>query len=85
MMKLMSVEKWWNEIYTEENARNSDKNLRRLRFVHHETHMERGRRELGSLALEDERLAACATELPLLLDIILYYSRYEETVYRFIV
>ena len=31
-----------------ENARNPEKNLPRPRFVHHETHMEGPRRELGT-------------------------------------
>ena len=35
----------WN-FETGENGRNSEKNLSRLRFVHHETHMEWPRREL---------------------------------------
>ena len=31
-----------------ENGRNPEKNLPRPRFVHHETHMESPRRELGT-------------------------------------
>ena len=44
-----------------ENGRNPVKNLPRTRFVHHETHMEGRRRELGTLAVGGERLTACAT------------------------
>ena len=48
-----------------ENVRNPVKNLPRSRFVHHETHVEGPRRELGTPAVGDERLAACATRPPL--------------------
>ena len=44
-----------------ENGRNPVKNLARPRFVHHETHMEGPRRELGIQAVGGERLTACAT------------------------
>ena len=44
-----------------ENGRNPAKNLPRPRFVHHETHMEGPRRELGTPAVGGERLTACAT------------------------
>ena len=47
-----------------ENGRNSVKNLPRPRFVHHETHMEGPRRELGTPAVGGERLTACATRPP---------------------
>ena len=47
-----------------ENGRNPSKNLPRPRFVHHETHMEGQRRELGTPAVGGERLTACATRLP---------------------
>ena len=47
-----------------ENGRNPEKNLPRPRFVHHEPHMERPRRELGTPAVEGERLTACATRPP---------------------
>ena len=47
-----------------ENGRNPAKNLPRLRFVHHETHMEWPRRELGNPAVGGERLTACATRPP---------------------
>ena len=40
------------------------KNLPRPRFVHHETHMEGPRRELGTPAVGGERLTACATRPP---------------------
>ena len=40
----------------EENGSNPVKNLPRPRFVHHETHMEGPRRELGIPALVGERL-----------------------------
>ena len=41
-----------------ENGRNPGKNLPRPRFVHHETHMEGPRRELGTPAVGGERLTA---------------------------
>ena len=44
-----------------ENGRNPEKNLPRPRLVHHETHMEGPRRELGTPAVGGERLTACAT------------------------
>ena len=44
-----------------ENGRNPVKNLPIPRFVHHETHMEGPRRELGTPAVGGERLTACAT------------------------
>ena len=44
-----------------ENGRNPVKNLPRPHFVHHETHMEGPRRELGTPAVGGERLTACAT------------------------
>ena len=46
-----------------ENGRNLVKNLPRPRFVHHETHMEGPRRELGTPAVGGERLTAFATKL----------------------
>ena len=66
---------WWNEtkwmkwvwrnggmkFVVGENGRNPEKNLPRSRFVHHETHMEWPRRELGIPAVGGERLTACAT------------------------
>ena len=39
-----------------ENGRKPVKNLPRPRFVHHETHMEGPRRELGTPAVGGERL-----------------------------
>ena len=47
-----------------ENGRNPAKNLPRSSFVHHETHMEGPRREIGTLAVGGERLTACATRPP---------------------
>ena len=47
-----------------ENGSNPVKNLLRPRFVHHETHMEGPRRELGTPAVGGERLTACATRPP---------------------
>ena len=38
-MKEMSMEKWWNQICGGENGRNPEKNLPRLRFIHHENHI----------------------------------------------
>ena len=50
-----------------ENGRNPVKKLPRPRFVHHETHMEGPRRELGTPAVGGERLTVCATRPPLIL------------------
>ena len=47
-----------------ETGRNPVKNLPWPRFVHHETHMEWSRRELGTPAVGGERLTACATRPP---------------------
>ena len=47
-----------------ENGMNPVKNLPRPRFVHHETHMEGPRYELGTPAVGGERLTACATRPP---------------------
>ena len=69
---------WWNEtkwmrwvwrnggmkFVVGENGRNPEKNLPRPRFVHHETHMEWPRRELGTTVMGGERLTACATRPP---------------------
>ena len=38
-----------------ENGRNPEKNLPRPHFIHHETHMEWPRRELGTPAVGGER------------------------------
>ena len=48
-----------------ENGRNPVKKLPRPRFVHHETHMEGPRLELGTPAVGGERLTACATRPPM--------------------
>ena len=45
-----------------ENGRNPVKNLPRSRFVHHETHMEGPRRELGTPAVGGERLNASVND-----------------------
>ena len=82
---------WWNEtkwmrwgwrnggmkFVVGENGRNPEKNLFRPRFVHHETHMEWPRRELGTPAVGGERLTACATRplWPSLSSIIIHYRR----------
>ena len=47
-----------------ENGRNPVKNLPRPRFVHHETHMEGSRRELGTPAV----VGVCVV------NVILYYN-----------
>ena len=49
-----------------ENGRNPMKNLPRPHFVHHETHLEGPRRELGTPAVGGERLTACATRPPVI-------------------
>ena len=46
------------------NWRNPMKNLPRPSFVHHETHMEWPRCELGTPAVGGEHLTACATRPP---------------------
>ena len=53
-MKCVLGEKW----------RNLEKNLSRPRFVHHQTHMEWPRRELGTPAMGEECLIACAMRSP---------------------
>ena len=69
---------WWNEtkwmrwvwrngemkFVVGENGRNPEKNLPRLRFVHHETNVGWPRRGLGTPAVRGERLTACATRPP---------------------
>ena len=55
-----------------ENGRNPEKNLPRPRFVHHKTHMEGPRRELGTPAVGGERLTACATRQPLYIYIFFF-------------
>ena len=55
-----------------ENGRNPEKNLPRPRFVHHETHMEGSRRELGTAAVGGERLTACATRPPMEVNVESY-------------
>ena len=50
-----------NKLVVRENGRNPVKNLPRPRFVHHETHVEGPRRELGTPAVGEERLTAYAT------------------------
>ena len=57
-----------------ENGRNPEKNLPRPRFVHHETHMEWPRRELGTPAVRGERLTACATRPPQIILLKIYFS-----------
>ena len=56
-----------------ENGRNPVKNLLRPRLVHHETHMEGLRCELGTPAVGGERLTACAMRPPIGV-LILYNS-----------
>ena len=64
-MDEMSVEKWWNEICGMGKREKPRENLPRPRFVHHKTHMEGPRPELGTPAVGGERLTACATRPPL--------------------
>ena len=58
------MEKWWNEICGRGKWEKPVKNLPRPRFIHHETHMEGPRRELGTPVVRGERLTACATRPP---------------------
>ena len=48
-------------------------NLPRLRFFHHEIHMEYSRRELGAPEVGGERVTACATEQPNIYYIIINF------------
>ena len=64
-MDEMSVKKWGMKFVVGENGRNPVKNLPSPRFVHHETHMEGPRCELGTPAVGGERLTARATRPPL--------------------
>ena len=63
-MDEMSMEKCGMKFVVGENGRNPEKNLSRPRFVHHETHMEGPRRELGTPAVGGERLTAFAMRPP---------------------
>ena len=63
--------KWWNEICGWGKLEKPVKNLPRPCFVHHETHMEGPRRELGTPVVGGERLTACATRPPFF---VLIYS-----------
>ena len=53
-----------NEIWGRGKREKPEKNVARLRFVHHETQMEWPRRELWTTAVGDERVTAYATEPP---------------------
>ena len=64
-MNDMSVEKWWNDICGRGKREKPEKTLPRPRFVHHETHIEWPRRELGTPAVRGKRLTACATRPPI--------------------
>ena len=65
-----------------ENGRYPVKNLPRPRFVHHETHMEGPRCELGTPALGGERLTACATRPPAYLKRLGNRSNSENTMHE---
>ena len=60
-MNEMSVEKWWNEICDRGKREKPREKPTRLHFVHHETHMDWPRCELGTAGVGGERLTACAT------------------------
>ena len=47
-MDEMSVEKWWNEICGRGKREKPREKPTQTRFVHHETHVEEPRRELGN-------------------------------------
>ena len=82
---------WWNEtkwmrwvcrnggmkFVVGENGRNPMKNLPRPHFVHHETHMEWPRRELGTPAVEVECLTLLAPLRPLILVTYTNHNRKE--------
>ena len=51
------------------------KNLPRPRFIHHETHMEWQRREVGTPAVGDERLTVSPAPRGCLLNVIVLYLK----------
>ena len=51
-MNEMSVAKWWNEFCSKGKPEKPRQNLAKSRFVHHETHLELLRHELGSKRCE---------------------------------
>ena len=59
---------WWTDngikFVAEENGRNPMKNLPRLHFIHHETHMEWPRCKLRNTVVGGEHLTACTMERP---------------------
>ena len=66
----MSIEKWWKEICAGENGRNLQKNLTKLRLVHHDTHVKWPRREVVTPAVGEESLTACAGSHIIIISII---------------
>ena len=54
----------WMKYVGRETGRNPKENLLRPTFIHHRTHMEWLRCELGTPAVGGERLTACTTRLP---------------------
>ena len=62
----MSVEKWWNEICGRGKWEKPREKPTQTHFVHHETHMEGPRRELGTPVVGGECLTACAMRPPCL-------------------
>ena len=65
-MNQMSVEKWWDEICGMGKWEEPREKPNQTRLVHHETHIEGPRRELGTQVVGGERLTARAKEPPTL-------------------
>ena len=61
----MSVRNGRMKLVAAENGRNLEKNLPRLRLVHHEIHMERPRRELRTPVVGGKRLTPCTRDPPI--------------------
>ena len=58
----MSIWKGGMKFVARENGKNPEETLLRSRFVHHDTHIEWPRRELGTPAMGSERLKPLASQ-----------------------